>query len=132
MSYFNRRSTQHRKRPRLNKEFDEACKNYSANHVQETLSKLFHATKKELLKISTGSNASSFEQTTARALLRCIQSGSFAELDRMLDRCIGKVLYESEMEMPQEELKPPVIILQPVKPVYRDYADPSKGEDICR
>lgn len=61
-----------------------------------------------------------FEAAVGAIVLRCRDTGNFSELDRLLDRCIGKVPQKIESEITGGKgspLIPPTIQIMPVLPM---------------
>ena len=84
-------------------------KKYTREHIAEVINRLLELPSAHLQHMSKNPDTPVFEQIVARVLLRCQRVGNFVDIDRMLDRIIGKVPQRSETELSGVPLVPPVI-----------------------
>lgn len=94
-------------------------KKYSKQLIAEVVNRLMAISYVEVKTISEQEDAPMIEQTIAKVLLKCHKHGDFSDLDKILDRVIGKVPQKVENEMfgpGGQPLTPPVIHYHPVAP----------------
>jgi len=96
---------------------DKELRKYTRQLIAETVTKLLELTKDELDDLTKKKDVPSLESTLARVILKCHSKGEFTDLDKILDRIIGKVPQKFEGELTGAAgapILPPVIHLHPV------------------
>lgn len=92
---------------------------YTREHVSEVINKVMDMTTAELLELKRDKKTPSFESAIAAVMLKAKEDMDFSEIDRLLDRCIGKVPQKLEGEFVGKggtPLIPANVVLQPVRP----------------
>lgn len=91
-----------------------ALRNYTKTSVAEAFNKLMAMTEAEIDELSRRPDTPGLEKIVARVILKAIAQGTFGEVDRILDRFIGKVpqKFEGELGAPGGiPLIPPTVVI---------------------
>ena len=66
-------------------------KHYTREYVAEVLNTIMELKDSEIEEILLNPEGTQFEKVVAKVLLTARKDGDFSQLERLLDRCIGKV-----------------------------------------
>ena len=77
----------------------KGIKNYTKQHIADTFNELCEKTNDELEEISQSKTEPMLRVIIARVMIKAKAKGEYGEIDKILDRCIGKVPQKIEGEL---------------------------------
>lgn len=104
-------------RPKLENS-EKELRRYTREHIADVINKVGELKDAEVQLLLSDPDSTQMEKVVAKVMLTARSEGTFSELDKMLDRAIGKVPQKTELEMGAlggGPLPPTTIILEPVK-----------------
>lgn len=104
-------------RPRMTDE-EKEVRRFTRESISEAINTIAELKDAEVETLLSDPDATQVEKIVAKVLLVARSTGDFTQMDKLLDRCIGKVPQKLEGEFFGKggaPLVPPAIILQPVK-----------------